>query len=168
MLRELHAELGIPADYGQAGTRPAYEEAAELVEVGPNLVGRMQRLTPAAAAKWADMQAAAAADGITLLLVSGFRSIDYQARLIRKKINAGQSVSEILAVNAAPGHSEHHTGRAVDIATPGSRPLTEEFEDSDAFRWLQDEAEKFGFSLTYPRENPWGIAYEPWHWSVKG
>ena len=165
MLRELHAELGIPADYGQAGTRPAYEEAAELVEVGPNLVGRMQCLTPAAAAKWADMQAAAAADGITLLLVSGFRSIDYQARLIRKKINAGQSVSEILAVNAAPGHSEHHTGRAVDIATPGSRPLTEEFEESEAFGWLTQNAGQYGFSMSYPRNNAAGFIYEPWHWA---
>jgi D-alanyl-D-alanine carboxypeptidase len=70
-------------------------------------------------------------------------------------------------VNAAPGHSEHHTGRAVDIATPGSRPLTEEFEQTDAFRWLSSRAVEFGFSLTYPRDNPWGIAYEPWHWSLK-
>ena len=107
MLRELHTELGIPADYAQDGTRPTYEEASELVEVGPNLVGRMQRLAPDAARAWQSMQAAVAADGVTLMLVSGYRSIDYQARLFRKKINAGQSVSEILAVNAAPGHSEH-------------------------------------------------------------
>jgi D-alanyl-D-alanine carboxypeptidase len=166
MLRELHAELGIPEDYGYDGTRPVFEEAAELVEVGPNLVGRMQRLTPAAAARWAEMQAAAAAAGITLLLVSGYRSVDYQARLIRKKINAGQSVSEILAVNAAPGHSEHHTGRAVDIATPGSRPLTEEFEESEAFGWLTQNAKTYGFSMSYPRNNPAGFIYEPWHWAL--
>ena len=107
MLRELHAELGIPEDYDRDGARPIFAEATELVDVGPNLVGRMQRLTPATAEKWAEMQAAAAAEGITLLLVSGFRSVDYQARLIRKKLNAGQSLSDILAVNAAPGHSEH-------------------------------------------------------------
>ena len=165
MLRELHAELGIPEDYGLDRARPAYEEATELVEVGPNLVGRMQRLTPATARAWAAMRAAAAEDGVTLLIVSGFRSIDYQARLIRKKINAGQSVSEILSVNAAPGHSEHHTGRAVDIASPGSRPLTEEFEGSDAFRWLQANAAQYGFSMSYPRDNPAGFVYEPWHWA---
>ena len=124
MLRELHEELGIPGDYELNDARPAFEEAAELVEVGPNIVGRMQRLAPEAAASWAAMQAEAAAAGVTLLLVSGYRSIDYQARLFRKKINAGQCVSEILTVNAAPGFSEHHTGRAVDIATPGSRPTT--------------------------------------------
>ncbi len=165
MLRELHQELGIPEDYGLDRTKPVFQEATELLEVGPNLVGRMQRLTPATAGAWAAMQEAAADDGVTLLIVSGFRSIDYQARLIRKKINAGQSVSEILSVNAAPGHSEHHTGRAIDIASPGSRPLTEEFEDSDAFRWLQANAATYGFSMSYPRDNPAGFVYEPWHWA---
>ena len=168
MLRELHQELGIPADYGKAGGPPGFDEAAELVEVGPNLVGRMQRLVPAAAEQWHAMVEAAAADGITLLIVSGFRSYEYQAALIRKKINAGQSITDILEVNAAPGHSEHHTGLAVDIATPGSRPLTEEFEDSEAFRWLGANAGRFGFSMSYPRDNPWGIIYEPWHWAMTG
>lgn len=166
MLRELHTELGIPADYGKSGGPPVFEEAGELVEVGPNLVGRMQRLAPTAARQWFAMVEAAAADGVTLLIVSGFRSYDYQAGLIRKKIEAGQSITQILEVNAAPGHSEHHTGLAVDIATPGSRPLTEEFENSDAFRWLTENAHRFGFTMSYPRDNPWGIIYEPWHWAM--
>ena len=165
MLRELHQELGIPEDYGLDGRRPTFDEAEELVDVGPNLVGRMQRLAPATAAAWHRMVTAAAADGVTLLIVSGFRGIDYQARLIRKKINAGQSVSDILVVNAAPGFSEHHSGRAVDIATPGCRPLTEEFEHSAAFRWLTENAAGFGFSMSYPRDNPYGFVYEPWHWA---
>ncbi len=81
-----------------AGTddKPVFEEAVELVDVGPNLVGRMQRLAPATAERWGRMVDAAAADGVILLIVSGFRSIDYQARLIRKKIDAGQVVSDIL------------------------------------------------------------------------
>ena len=167
MLRDLHQELGIPADYGAGGGPPMFEEAQELVEVGPNLVGRMQRLTPLAADRWTSMQSDAMQDGIQLLLVSGFRSVDYQAKLIRKKINAGQPIDEILSVNAAPGFSEHHTGQAIDIATPGSRPLTEEFEQTDAFSWLTRNAETYGFSMTYPRDNPWGFIYEPWHWSLK-
>ena len=167
MLRELHNELGIPEDYSSNGIPPSYEEARELVEVGPNLVGRMQRLTPETAAAWQEMVRAAAADSVLLMIVSGFRSIDYQARLIRKKINAGQEIEHILTVNAAPGHSEHHTGRAVDIATPGSRPLTEEFEKTPAFEWLTENAERFGFSMTYPRDNPFGVIYEPWHWAFK-
>jgi D-alanyl-D-alanine carboxypeptidase len=167
MLRELHEELGIPADYGQDGSPPAFDEALELVDIGPNLVGRMQSLTRTAAENWQAMVVAAAADGMTLMIVSGFRSVHYQARLIRKKIDAGQEIAAILKVNAAPGYSEHHSGRAVDIATPGSRPLTEEFEATEAFQWLTDNAGRFGFSLSYPRDNPWGFIYEPWHWSVK-
>ena len=165
MLRELHTELGIPDDYGQDGVKPSFEEAVKLVDVGPNLVGRMQRLTPDTAASWQEMLTEARNDGITMLIVSGFRDFEYQASLIRKKINAGQSLSEILEVNAAPGFSEHHTGRAVDIASPGSRPLTEEFEASEAFAWLQKNAADFGFSMTYPRDNPEGFIYEPWHWA---
>lgn len=166
MLRELHDELGIPAGYGQDGGPPGFDEACDLVEVGLNLVSRMQRLTPAAARQWHAMVEAAEADGVIMLIVSGFRSYEYQAALIRKKINAGQVITDILEVNAAPGHSEHHTGLAVDIATPGSRPLTEEFEDSAAFRWLEANAAKFGFTMSYPRDNPWGIIYEPWHWAL--
>lgn len=167
MLRELHTELGIPNDYGLDGSKPAFEEAAELIDAGLNQSGRMQQLTPKTVAGWEAMLAAAGEEGITLLIVSGFRSVEYQAGLIRKKIEAGQSVSNILRVNAAPGFSEHHTGRAIDIAEPGSRPLTEEFESSGAFRWLQNNASKFGFHLSYPRGNPQGFVYEPWHWAQR-
>lgn len=164
--QKLHLELGIPADYGQDSGLPYYVEATRLVEVGPNLVGRMQRLTPESAASWQRMVESAGNDGIRLLIVSGFRSFEYQAQLIRNKLAAGQEIAAILAVNAAPGFSQHHTGGAVDIATPGSRPLTEEFEDSDAYAWLTDNAGRFGFSLTYSRGNPLGFVYEPWHWAA--
>ncbi len=167
MLRQLHEELGIPADYGEAQGLPRFDEAETLVDVGPNLIGRMQRLVPVAARGWEDMAAAASADGVRLMLVSGYRSWDYQAGLIRRKLEAGQVIGEILKVNAAPGYSEHHTGRAVDIATPGSRPLTEDFENTDAFDWLGRRAAEFGFSMSYPRENPLGFVYEPWHWTIR-
>lgn len=163
--QKLHEELGIPADYGQDACLPCYDEALDLVEVGPNLVGRMQRLTPGTAAKWQQMLEKAGSDGVRLLIVSGFRSFEYQAELIRGKLSAGLAIADILKVNAAPGFSQHHTGGAIDIATPGSRPLTEEFEHSEAFAWLTDEAQDFGFHMTYPRNNPYGFIYEPWHWA---
>jgi len=165
--RKLHRELGIPADYGRDDCPPYYPEAGELVEVGPNLVGRMQSLTPLAAARWQQMVEAASGDGIRLLIVSGYRSFAYQAELIRRKIDAGQAIEDILTVNAAPGFSQHHTGAAVDIASPGSRPLTEEFDQSGAFEWLTANAGNFGYSMTYPRGNPWGFVYEPWHWALE-
>ena len=165
-LLKTHSELGIPAGYGDDLGLPLFAEATKLVDVGPNLVGRMQRLTPDAAARWAEMVEAARAEGQTLLIVSGYRSIEYQAALIQKKLDGGQPIEDVLKVNAAPGFSQHHTGTAVDIASPGSRPLTEDFEDSEAFAWLARRAAEFGFGMTYPRNNKYGFVYEPWHWAL--
>lgn len=164
-MSELFADLKIPADYGRDPRRPKFAEAAELTDVEPNVVGTMQRLAPETAAAWHKMKLSAAGDGVQLLLVSGFRSIRHQADIIRRKLDAGQSITAILAVNAAPGFSEHHTGRAIDIATPGTRPLTAEFESSPAFTWLKANAAAFGFRMPYGRGNRFGFEYEPWHWS---
>jgi D-alanyl-D-alanine carboxypeptidase len=73
-------------------------------------------------------------------------------------------LQEILKVNAAPGFSEHHSGRAIDIGTPGQPPAEESFEHTAAYAWLDAHAEQFGFRLSYPRGNSHGISYEPWHW----
>jgi len=165
---ELFADLGIPIDYGRNPLRPGYAEAEDLEDVEPNIIGRMQKLAPETARAWRQMKQAALADGVELLLVSGFRSIRYQVDLIRNKLAAGQPIDDILKVNAAPGFSEHHTGRAVDIATRGTRPLTEAFESSAAFQWLKENAATYRFSMPYGRDNAFGFSYEPWHWSQLG
>jgi D-alanyl-D-alanine carboxypeptidase len=167
MLETVLDNLGIDREYARQRGLPVFAEAAELVDVGPNIVGHPQQLSPPAADAWQRMRDAASDAGVTLLLVSGYRSYAYQGSLIRRKLDAGQPLAEILSVNAPPGCSEHHTGRALDLATPGSRPLTEEFESTDAFAWLCENAERYGFSMTYPRENALGFIYEPWHWSLK-
>lgn len=165
---ELFADLGIPIDYGRNPRRPAFADAQDLEDVEPNIVGRMQRLAPPTARAWRRMKATALAEGVELLLVSGFRSVRDQTELIRRKLAAGQTIEAILTVNAAPGFSEHHSGKAVDIATPGTRPLTEAFETSSAFMWLQAHAARFGFAMPYGRDNAFGFVYEPWHWSQVG
>ena len=162
---ETFAELGIPSDYGSSPRRPRHAEATELEDVEVNVVGAMQRLAPETAAAWRRMKQTAALAGVPLLLVSGFRSVRHQADLIRRKLAAGVAIEAILTVNAAPGFSEHHTGRAVDIATPGTRPLTAEFESSAAFAWLEAHAGEFGFEMPYARNNRYGFEHEPWHWS---
>ncbi len=165
-IAEIHAVLGIPPDYGRRHALEPVGEATELVEVGPDMFGRELHLHPATAAAWSRMYAAAEANGIVLQLVSGFRSVDYQHQLIARKLARGLTIEEILAVNAAPGFSEHHSGRALDLATPGSRPLEAEFELTEAFAWLSANATEFGFRLSYPRDNPHGLLYEPWHWAL--
>ena len=167
-LADIHAELGIPRDFARRAALPRYEEASDLVEVEPNIVGRMQWLTPATAAAWSAMRTRAGESGVELLIVSGFRSIEHQAELFRKKLAAGASIEQILEVNAPPGFSEHHTGCAIDIATRGARPLTEDFEATPAFAWLQSHGSDFGFQLPFGRGNRYGFCYEPWHWSQIG
>ena len=164
-LAEIHAALGIPTDYGLRRGLPRYDDAVDLVDVEANIVGRMQRLAPATAIAWQQMKRAAAVDGIELLIVSGYRSIDYQAKLFKRKLAAGTTIEQILEVNAPPGFSQHHTGRAIDIATRGTRPLTEEFEATRAFAWLRVHAASFEFGLPYGRGNRHGFCFEPWHWS---
>lgn len=163
----IHRELGIPADYGPSRRLDPCEEARELVSIGPDLLGREQRLMPAAAAAWEKMRGAAERDGVQLQVVSAFRSVDYQRALIARKLDRGQSIADVLKVNAAPGYSEHHTGRALDLTAPDCPPLELGFEQTRAFAWLQKHAARHGFRLSYPRDNPHGIMYEPWHWAFK-
>ena len=160
----LLAALGIAPAWLQARGLVAHEEARELVLADVSAEGREFQLQPAAARAWQAMQQAAAADGVELVLESAFRSVARQAELLRAKLAAGVRIEEALRLIAPPGASEHHTGRAVDIGTPGSVALQESFEDSWAFVWLQQHAGRFGFTLSYPRGNAQGYAYEPWHW----
>jgi zinc D-Ala-D-Ala carboxypeptidase len=161
----IHAALGIPTDYGATRHLRPQREAKRLVMVGRTPDdGRAVRLAPRAAAAWRRMRAAAARDGVVLLPLSGFRSVARQRAIIREKLAGSQRIADILRLVAAPGYSEHHTGRALDIGSPDDLALDEEFARTTAFRWLRRHATKFGFRLSYPRRNPHGIAYEPWHW----
>lgn len=164
-IRPLLESLGIGTDYGLNPPRPRHAEPPELIDVGPNIVGTPQRLTPGTAESWSAMRAAAANDGVELLLVSGFRSVGYQAELIARKLAGGISLTSILEITAAPGFSQHHTGQTIDIATRGARPLTEDFDATAAFSWLSANATNFGFRMPYGRGNRFGFAYEPWHWT---
>ncbi len=160
--------IGIPEDYGPSRGLSLQTEAEDLATARLLPDGREIRLTPNVAEDWKDMVRAAGQEDVTLLLISGFRSVDYQRQIIERKLGRGESLDQILRINAAPGYSEHHTGRAVDIGTPGCPPLEEEFENTSAFRWLQRHAGDFGFRLSYPRFNPARIIYEPWHWLHHG
>lgn len=156
--------LGVPRDYGRRHRLRVVSEPARLKSIGEDIHGRQQWMAPRAATAWLRMRQAATDDGIDLQVVSAFRSASYQLLIIERKLERGLSMAEILKTSAAPGFSEHHSGRALDISTPGHAALEEEFETSPAFAWLRREAERFNFSLSYPRGNPHGIAYEPWHW----
>jgi zinc D-Ala-D-Ala carboxypeptidase len=155
--------LGISIDIVAARSLPLHLEASDLVIAETDAKGKEYLLTPPAAA-WCTMKAAAVASGIKLRIFSAFRSIERQAEIIRAKFEKGISLEDILRVNAPPGYSEHHTGRAIDITTDGMRSLAQDFEHSAAFQWLDENAPRFGYSLSFPRNNRYGFIYEPWHW----
>ncbi|WP_247215735.1 M15 family metallopeptidase [Synechococcus sp. C9] len=132
--------------------------------------GRVQLHRDAAQAFLA-MQSAARAEGVILVPLSGFRSRQQQEELFYGvKAERGQQVAERAKVSAPPGYSEHHTGYALDVGD-GKQPGThihESFEETAAFAWLQKRAAQFHFELSFPRNNPQGISYEPWHWRFVG
>ena len=158
------AALDIPAEVVLQKRLPLQPEAQDLVPAETDANGRQYLLTPAAAEAWWSMKAAAAADGAVMELVSAFRGIAAQSAIIRAKQQQGTALATILTLSAAPGYSEHHTGRAIDINSPGFAATEEAFEHSAAFAWLQEHAGRFGFTLSYPRGNALGFIYEPWHW----
>lgn len=139
-------------------------EPATLAFAGFDRYRRPLWLSAGAARRWAAMRRAAQGDGVVLEAISGYRSHDYQLGIFERKRARGQTVEQILGVNAAPGYSEHHGGHALDIGTPGEPPAEESFERTAAFAWLTAHAGSFGFVMSYPRGNPHGIVYEPWHW----
>ena len=161
---EASIALGVPRDYGRARALPIVREPRELAFIGIDVSGRAQWLAPRAARAFVRMRESAERDDVTIDIVSAFRSADYQLGIVRRKRERGQSIDEILAVSAAPGYSEHHSGRALDVTAPGFAAVEEAFERSATFAWLVEHAQRFGFAMSYPRGNRHGIAYEPWHW----
>lgn len=157
-------ELGIPENYGINRRLKRVPEARLLIPIGRDIFDRDQKLSPSAATAWSQLHNAAANQGINLQLVSAFRSIEYQASLIRRKLDGGQSLERILKVSAAPGFSEHHGGQALDLTAPGLKPLDESFAESKAYAWLKSNAGIYGFKESFPLNNRHGINWEPWHW----
>ncbi len=148
----------------------AYEEAL-ISELQPIYPGSYLRLRTTAAQKFREMVAAASRSGISLVPISGFRSLEEQRYLFFGiKEQRSQDTSKRAEVSAPPGYSEHHTGYAVDIGdgrVPGTN-LSPSFENTAAFAWLQQNAPRYSFELSFPRDNPQGINYEPWHWRYVG
>ncbi len=152
---------------------PTYSEAAqsELRIVGIYRdTGREVKLCAEAAMALRELMDCAEVDGVHLVPISGFRTISYQEGLFQKAVTKYGSEEAAARWVARPGHSEHHTGLAVDLGDEANPPADVEpaFEETSAFRWLQTHATRFNFEMSFPRENPSGVNYEPWHWRFVG
>lgn len=148
----------------------AYEEAPQSELEAITADGRIQ-LRSSAAKQFKAMVAAAKADGVRLVPISGFRSTNEQEHLFFDvKAQRGQQTTQRASVSAPPGYSEHHTGYAVDIgdATVAATNLSTTFENTKAFKWLEQNAARYSFELSFPQDNSQGVSYEPWHWRFVG
>ncbi|GEO96029.1 D-alanyl-D-alanine carboxypeptidase family protein [Kocuria turfanensis] len=118
-----------------------------------------------AAAAFRRMRADAAATGVPITAVSGYRSYTTQAGLYRDYVaRYGREQADL--ISARPGHSEHQTGLALDIGNPdGACGLQSCFADTPAGAWARAHAHEYGFVVRYPagRTGTTGYAYEPWH-----
>ena len=141
-------------------------EAKTIISIGTNKLGKEIFLSPKCASAWIEMEADAKQDSIELSILSGFRTYYKQYTIINYKLKKGLTLKEILKENKLPGLSEHHSGNAIDIIS-NSYKLSSDFENSSAYVWLIQNAYKYGFYLTYPKNNKDGIIFEPWHWYFK-
>lgn len=126
------------------------------------------------------MFAEMAADGVTdVSVTSGYRDYAYQDYLftlyVEQEMAAGLSYDEAVALvetySSRAGYSEHQTGLCIDFWTSSMTDLTnEEFEPTEASRWLRENAWKFGFILRYPSDktDTTGYSYESWHYRFVG
>jgi LAS superfamily LD-carboxypeptidase LdcB len=114
-----------------------------------------------------DMYNAALNDNIKLIINSSYRTYqDQEATWSSRKKAYGAAKADAYAARA--GFSEHQTGLALDINEYGTN--VPNFEDTDAFKWLQTNAYQYGFILRYPdgKENITGYSYESWHYRYVG
>ncbi len=126
--------------------------------------GKQYLLAGVAYEKYREMADVAKKNGLSMRVVSAYRTEAYQRGLYNNKVRSTGKVNAD-RYSARPGFSEHQTGLAVDInSTKGS------FEYTAEFRWLQEHAHEYGFILRYPKGKEWitGYAYEPWHYRYVG
>ena len=154
-------------------------EPPDIVLVGPEAVRKNGAQTPldpqylprtVLAAERQMMEAMQRDLSRRLLVESGYRSPAYQLYLFLYYMpKHAYSITETNKFVALPGHSEHGypPRQAIDFINQdgiNGEDHPEEFEALPEYRWLQDHAKAFGFSLSYPRHNAFNTAFEPWHW----
>jgi len=103
--------------------------------------------------------------GYDVRIISAYRSFDEQTALKGQYTQIYGSGSN--AFSADQGYSEHQLGTTVDIVDINTRITSNSFAETEAYKWLQDNAYRYGFILSYPENNEFYI-FEPWHWRFVG
>ena len=144
-----------------------YREASleNLVEITPDILVHKKMYK-----SLLKMRDDAKKEGVYLVFLSGFRSIELQKEIFYSlKSIRSQLAIERARVSAPPGYSEHSTGFAIDIGDALNREtdFEVEFERTSAYKWLERNAAKYHFKLSFDRKQN-SVDYEPWHWRYEG
>ena len=141
----------------------------KLVSIDPKYLANPDKETQIHANAWFYLQQlieAARGKGISLQIVSGYRSFGTQTSLKSNyKIIYGAGTAN--QFSADQGYSEHQLGTALDFTAASSTTTFTGFEKTTAFQWLISNAYKYGFVLSYPSGNAY-YQFEPWHWRFVG
>ena len=109
---------------------------------------------------------AAASDSVSLLVLSAYRSFCTQAALkTGYKVVYGTTAAN--KFSADQGYSEHQLGSTVDFTTQTGGETLSGFDKTKSYEWLNQNAYKYGFILSYPKGNKF-YQFEPWHWRFVG
>ena len=109
-----------------------------------------------------NLLAAADKDKLSLRVASAYRSFDEQQNL-KTTYSVTYGAGTANSFSADQGYSEHQLGTTVDFSTPTIVGTDLAFEQTPEFKWLQENAAQYGFTLSYPKGNAYYV-YEPWHW----
>lgn len=153
-----------PKDFGHIEAQPFFEKGETVMTKPHDLpIPTFKAFTTMAKAMKEDI-------GRPLLINSSYRTSAKQALVFLAYLrlyeyDAMQTARRV----AVPGYSEHGTpsSLALDLQNIDGRPSDEnptDFEDTPEYRWLLENANRFGFHLSYPKDNRWGVTFEPWHW----
>ena len=118
--------------------------------------------------KFLELWQAANDQGFYLMVTSSYRDYESQKEIYDYRVSTwGERKADETA--ARPGHSEHQTGLVIDM-TSKTEPLADSFTDSKAYKWLKENAYKYGFIERYPEGKTYLTGYNPesWHWRYVG
>ena len=113
--------------------------------------------------------------GVSIKVVSSYRSFNHQNRIWKRKYDAfikqgytpKKAVEKVKEYTAIPGTSRHHWGTDVDLSN-GSNSLINKKGNSKFKKWMEDNAHKFGFYRVYTNNKfRSGYKYESWHYSYR-
>jgi LAS superfamily LD-carboxypeptidase LdcB len=152
--------------YSKVAQKTGYKERYPQISESEMTSRDGQKLVKDAATAFDSMRAAARRDGVSIKILSGYRSIATQVGLFENKIKKFKSEIRAADYSAPPGHSQHHTGLALDLNS-----LSPSFRNTKEYRWLKNNAPKYGFMLSYENNESkcdLGPHNEPWHWVYVG